>query len=123
MPCGDETRQRAEADTRADNRRRAAGPSRFAHGYDSPYLTSTATKAFDARVLPCNWLNALWASVGKASREVEQLLRTKASEKPPVEQVLPEKFLIVIECSDETDQREKLTWLKQAGVECRAVMS
>jgi hypothetical protein len=49
------------------------------------------------------------------------MLREKS--KQSVEQVLPEKFLIVIECSDETDQRDKLTWLKQAGVECRAVMS
>ena len=68
-------------------------------------------------------LNALWANVGKASREVEQLLRPKERKRPPVEQTLPENYLIVIECADETEQRDRLAWLKQQGVERRAVTS
>ena len=38
-------------------------------------------------------------------------------------EALRENYLIVIECADEAEQRDKLAWLKQQGVECHAVTS
>jgi hypothetical protein len=75
-------------------------------------------------------LKTLWANVDRASREVEQILdekkkkdRNPAEGEREVDQSLPEKWLVIIECDDESHQRDMLRFVKDHGVKARAVIT
>ena len=67
-------------------------------------------------------LRSLWANVGRVAQEVREAVEQP---KPPreVDQVLEEKWLVVIECDGEAHQRDVLQWAKQQGMKARAVIS
>jgi hypothetical protein len=72
-------------------------------------------------------LSNLWASVADGQRAAERVMndaRRKASAKADeARQELPDRFLVIIECPDERSQVEALRLCKDAGLNCKAVMS
>jgi hypothetical protein len=63
----------------------------------------------------------LWASIDQSRAAVEETLeRTRA--RKPVEEI-PERYLILIECADESAQTTLLERFQQEGLKCRALLS
>jgi hypothetical protein len=92
-------------------------------GYNEDVLSrlrSTVSTSSDA-------LSNLWASVADGQRAAERAMneaRRKASTKADeARQELPDRFLVIIECPDERSQVEALRLCKDAGLNCKAVMS
>jgi hypothetical protein len=72
-------------------------------------------------------LNNLWASVADGQRAAERAMKDAAAKrKKDAEAEAPrlvEKFVVIIQCASETQQVEALRLCKEAGFQCRAVMS
>jgi hypothetical protein len=64
----------------------------------------------------------LWASVGRANAEVEEALAAARSSHGK-ERDIPEQFLILVECADETAQMELLQRFQDEGLKCKALVS
>ncbi len=64
----------------------------------------------------------LWATVGRASAEVEEALSAARSARDK-EKDIPEQFLILIECADEQTQVELLQRFQDEGLKCKALVS
>jgi hypothetical protein len=64
----------------------------------------------------------LWASVGRANAAVEETLKAVNSPRGK-DRDLPEQFLILIECANETMQMELLQRFQDEGLKCKALVS
>lgn len=62
----------------------------------------------------------LWAMTGRAKTITEEALKKT---KPKVEQKLIDQYLVICTCTDEIQQRDVLRFLKQKGLEAKAVMT
>lgn len=61
----------------------------------------------------------LWASLGQAQAATDAGLAA-ARERP---QVIPEQYLVLVECADEREQAALLERFKSEGLKCKALMS
>lgn len=90
-------------------------------GYDQ----ATLTKLEESVRTENDTLANLWKSAGRAQAAAEATLdeaREKESKRRP-KQGIPEQFVVIIQCDDETHQRDVLRWVKEQGLECKAVLS
>jgi hypothetical protein len=64
----------------------------------------------------------LWASIGRANTAVEEAL---AAARTPRDRSasIPEQFLVLVECADESTQIELLERFQSEGLKCKALVS
>jgi hypothetical protein len=67
-------------------------------------------------------LRNLWDAVGHASAAVSESLAQSQTEKAGPD-VLPDRYLILVECADEPTQTALLKRFQQEGLTCRALLS
>lgn len=82
-------------------------------GYDQ----ETLEELREITEAPCEELDNLWQALGEAEEATNQTLGKSAKQK---EQLVPEQFLIIVECHDEKDQISKLRKFKREGISCSA---
>src|SRR5262249_21719950 len=62
-------------------------------------------------------VRSLWAAVDAANRTTQERLADAAKDD---EEVLPEQYLILVECADEAEQTRLLEEFRKAGLTCSA---
>jgi hypothetical protein len=70
-------------------------------------------------------LTNLWRSIGQSRQAVEETLEEARRREPPrpLRQAVPEQYLVLVECDDETEQVALLERFQRDGLRCRALLS
>jgi hypothetical protein len=64
----------------------------------------------------------LWDAVGRSGSAVQEALED-SGKRTPRSEVIPEQFLILIECPDEPAQQALLRRFQEEGLKCKALLS
>jgi hypothetical protein len=72
---------------------------------------------------PSDALTNLWRSIDAAGTAVDETLEKTSQRKPAAPPLVPEQYLILIECADEATQLKLLERFAGEGLSCRALLS
>jgi hypothetical protein len=86
------------------------------------YQEATLETLRQATATQSEAVRQLWESVAVAAAATQETLRA-AGRKKPVEQSIPEQFLVLIECASEEEQVALLQRFQQEGLKCKALLS